>query len=899
MHRNKTNKNRLNFSKIFLKISKLNQLPINKKIIKIRKMRKIRKTICTSLILTLFTSLITTPTASAAGFTDVPISHKNYESINYLKDNNIVNGYIDGTFQPNKSVNRAEFLKIVIEGSNIPTDILEPTTFNDIDNEAWYGKYIRKANHEGWINGYEDGSFKPMQTINKVEALKILGKAQSWSIPPSTVAPPFEDATIGAWYISYLSYAKTHNFLEETGNIYNPEALMTRAMISEVIYRTIVKDIEIKNENETVEKIKSEEIKKEIIEKSEEEINIEIEEEVEEEVKEETEEEIQEETKTSILNFTPVLPNTISTKFFSNIILDEKIPNTFYKDEIYFISGTITEDHDSVTVILNDNATEEQTTYSSEVTNQSFEIPIYFKKEGNYNLGLLPGKSGSSHATRISVLPILPKKNTEDNQPNKTNDLDIEFENNQTFVKFNADENTINKIIFTQNNKEKTYISRQDLKEIPINYRDFNEFKEGVVNYKIESATIKNTHPLSIDSSFISSNNKKFTATTHQYSIKTNEIDANPPETINNNQHISFSGTISANAALKAFVIKPDGFTESFDLSTNSETSTYFSNPIIESGGSFNFDYIPTTENSTYIIEINDQSGEALLNHPVYIGNKIPLLPDYFDNNTRELYNESFNLNSQKIELLNLINEARAEHNLSSVTLSSDISNFLAQPHADDMAENDYFDHVNLQNQTPADRRAETNITTSVSENIAKDVSMKFAHLGLMRSATHRSNILNPEWNRVGLGIAEDDGYLIVVQEFSTNELTSEILEEHKNELLSAINNKRNDNGVNELTYNLDIEAASNYLNNKAINEGLLLNKELFLEALREANISESSEESEAFVRVFNLWNKIQDSIVNEESTVTIMASKWEEIGIDIQLDNNGNIHTTLIINHN
>lgn len=835
-----------------------------RKITKIEKMFKIKKTISKSLVLALIAALIGTTTVSAAGFTDVPITHKNYQAINYLKTNEIVNGYIDGTFQPDQSVNRAEFLKIVIEGSNIPTDINEISAFPDVDNSAWYAKYVSKAYHEGWINGYPDGSFKPTQTINKVEALKILGKAQSWSLPLNIIDPPFEDTVAGSWYISYLEYAKTHQFLEETRNTFNPGEFMTRAKISEVIYRTIVNASPPESE---------------ITDQPSKDIELEI---------------PKEKPVGSNLNFTPVLQNTISSSFFSNVTLNETIPNTFYQDEVYIISGSISGNQKSITLILNNIATNVQITQSSEVTNKNFEIPIYFNQAGNYNIGLLPGSSGTSNATTISVIPSIPKETTNLDPPNKATQMGIEFKDDKTTVSFTPDKNTINKIIFTQNNKEKTYISRQSINEIPINYSDFAKFSEGTVSYQIKSAYIESDDPLSISSSFISNNSKTFTATTHQFSIKGEEINVNVPEKISNNQPISFSGTLDANAELEAFTIKPNGLVDSFNLSTNSPTSTYYSNTIINAGGSFNFNYNTSTSNSTYIVEINNQFGEALLNHPVYVGDIIPLLPDYFDSNERQLYSGALNLNSKRTELLNLINEGREDQGLSPITLANDISDLIAQPHAEDMANKDYFAHVNLENKTPSDRRISAGIQTVVSENIAKDVSIQFAHLELMRSAAHRKNILNPDWTRVGIGIAESEGYLFVVQEFSTNQISAQNLEEHKNELFAAINTKRNENGAAPLTYSQEVEAASNYLNDKAIIDGQTLTQDLFLEALNTSNVSGASE---ALVRVFNIWNQILTSIVNDEATIINPA--WQKVGIDLQLDETGNIHTTLIINRN
>ena len=85
----------------------------------------------------------------------------------------IVNGYDDGTFGPNKKITRAEFATIaarftslVHEGENL---------FNDIDGH-WAAGYINNAAITGWVNGYDDGSFKPEAEITRAEAITLINR---------------------------------------------------------------------------------------------------------------------------------------------------------------------------------------------------------------------------------------------------------------------------------------------------------------------------------------------------------------------------------------------------------------------------------------------------------------------------------------------------------------------------------------------------------------------------------------------------------------------------------------------------------------------------------------------------------------------------------------------------
>ncbi|MBD3328125.1 hypothetical protein GF340_02355, partial [Candidatus Peregrinibacteria bacterium] len=151
-------------------------------------------------------------TVNALSFPDVSDTNPHNKAIDYLSDIGILSGYSDQTFKPYRLVNRAEFLKIVLEASQIQTNETTPTNFTDINNNAWYAKYVRTAYHEGWIEGYPDGTFKPENTINQVEALKIIGEVQNWQTATS-FERPFSDVPFTAWYAPFVTYAKDKNFL--------------------------------------------------------------------------------------------------------------------------------------------------------------------------------------------------------------------------------------------------------------------------------------------------------------------------------------------------------------------------------------------------------------------------------------------------------------------------------------------------------------------------------------------------------------------------------------------------------------------------------------------------------------------------------------------------------------
>jgi endonuclease YncB( thermonuclease family) len=195
--------------------------------------------VCVTFIITMFQATILVQ-ALALPFTDVGADHPNYTAISYMYNNGIVKGYEDGTFRPENQINRAEFLKILVEGSGkTPEASKYNNCFTDVKDE-WFAPYVCYAKSINWVNGYPDGSYKPAQTVNKVESIKMVLNSQSiGGIPVTVTEKPFEDVPTDAWFAGYVTKAKEMAVLAEKGTFLYPAANMSRAAICELLYQTI------------------------------------------------------------------------------------------------------------------------------------------------------------------------------------------------------------------------------------------------------------------------------------------------------------------------------------------------------------------------------------------------------------------------------------------------------------------------------------------------------------------------------------------------------------------------------------------------------------------------------------------------------------------------------------
>lgn len=179
-------------------------------------------------------------------FTDVKPSHKLCVAIGFVQEKGIFSGYSDGTFKPQQKINRAELLKVIFTTFQKEPADSSALTFKDVDNKAWYAPYIAVAKSLGIVAGYPDGTFKPEQTVSKIEAYKILLKAAEVPLKDEIAAPPYSDTPISEstnWYLPYAFYALEMSL--ETGENFYPNKEMTRGQVAELIYK--FKTIEIVN----------------------------------------------------------------------------------------------------------------------------------------------------------------------------------------------------------------------------------------------------------------------------------------------------------------------------------------------------------------------------------------------------------------------------------------------------------------------------------------------------------------------------------------------------------------------------------------------------------------------------------------------------------------------------
>ncbi len=187
---------------------------------------------------------VETETEAAVELSDIA-DHMYEGGIQMLVDWGWVQGHPDGTYKPETALNRAEMLKLVVEATTDEAAKAEVETyadadcFEDLQAGEWYVKYVCYGKEMGIVEGYDEGkNFKPAQTVNFVEALKMTLEA-------------FEveyEATADVWYKGLVEAAATYNYIPVDVAAFG-EALM-RGQMADLLVRTALGQMDMEAEGE-------------------------------------------------------------------------------------------------------------------------------------------------------------------------------------------------------------------------------------------------------------------------------------------------------------------------------------------------------------------------------------------------------------------------------------------------------------------------------------------------------------------------------------------------------------------------------------------------------------------------------------------------------------------------
>lgn len=167
-------------------------------------------------------------------FSDVAAATPYSSDIIALKNAGVIGGYPDGTFRPTQGINRAEAVKILVRGLGLPEAAVNQS-FSDVPRDAWFQPYVLTAAANNAVGGYPDGTFRPERNINRAEFMKVvLELTRKSQLEGNLPQNAYSDVAADAWFAKYAAYTKKAELLPTDGLFY-PGQDITRGEVAHVL----------------------------------------------------------------------------------------------------------------------------------------------------------------------------------------------------------------------------------------------------------------------------------------------------------------------------------------------------------------------------------------------------------------------------------------------------------------------------------------------------------------------------------------------------------------------------------------------------------------------------------------------------------------------------------------
>ena len=186
-------------------------------------------------------------TISVTGFLDVPADHWAVDEIEAAKAADIVRGYGDDTYRPERPVSRdqmAVYLARAVSGGDgaVPPGPAQPS-FPDVATDHWAYRYIEFAHSEDIVRGYPEGGYCPDVVLDRAQMAVFVARAiaggetalDSYTAPET---PSFPDAPPDSWMYAHVEYIAERGIVRGyPDRLYHPDDLCTRDQMAVYVSR--------------------------------------------------------------------------------------------------------------------------------------------------------------------------------------------------------------------------------------------------------------------------------------------------------------------------------------------------------------------------------------------------------------------------------------------------------------------------------------------------------------------------------------------------------------------------------------------------------------------------------------------------------------------------------------
>ncbi len=191
-------------------------------------MTNLKKTIAVVLA---FAMIFSMGMISTFAYSDVEASTTVGEAVGILSNLGILTGFEDGTFKPDETVTRAQMAAIVCRTLGYESQAKSSagtTIFNDVPGDHWAAGYINVAQSLNIINGYGDGNFGPEDKVTYEQAVKMIVCALNYDLVAQAK---------GGYPTGYLSVASSEGITKSANGKVGDAA--KRSTVAVLVYNSL------------------------------------------------------------------------------------------------------------------------------------------------------------------------------------------------------------------------------------------------------------------------------------------------------------------------------------------------------------------------------------------------------------------------------------------------------------------------------------------------------------------------------------------------------------------------------------------------------------------------------------------------------------------------------------
>jgi hypothetical protein len=137
------------------------------------------------------------------GFCDVPSTAWYRAALDWAVEGRVISGFDDNTFRPDNPVTRAQVVNWLWKLAGEPAP-RTPHGFSDVAAGAWFADALSWASGEGLVSGYPDDTFRPTEPVNRAQLAAMLWNQAEQPVPGASAS--FDDVRSGAWYAEAVAW---------------------------------------------------------------------------------------------------------------------------------------------------------------------------------------------------------------------------------------------------------------------------------------------------------------------------------------------------------------------------------------------------------------------------------------------------------------------------------------------------------------------------------------------------------------------------------------------------------------------------------------------------------------------------------------------------------------------